>query len=100
MKIKFQQSGGIAGRHVACALDTTQLSPADRQQLESLVEQGDIRESLEKRTEQGRDLQQYEIHLEKGDKSYRIVVDDRSVPDKLKPLLKALQRHARLAPRP
>jgi len=98
MKITFVQSGGFAGMLKGCVLDTADLGPDERQELESLVATSGLTESLEQFSSAGRDLRQYEIVIEQHARVQRIVCDDHSVPESARPLLAFLLARARPQP--
>jgi len=98
MKITFLQSGGFAGMLKGCTIDAADLAPGERQELESLVAASGLSESFERFSSAGRDLRQYEIVIEKHATVQRIVCDDRSVPESVRPLLAFLVARARPQP--
>lgn len=81
-----------------CTVDTTELAPDERQELESLVAASGFSESFERFSSAGRDLRQYEIVIEQHATVHRIVCDDRSVPESARPLLAFLVARARPQP--
>jgi hypothetical protein len=98
MKITFVQSGGFAGVIKGCTIDATDLSPDDRQELDSLVAASGLTESSESFSSAGRDLRQYEIVIERDARVQRIVCDDHSVPEATRPLVAFLSARARPQP--
>ena len=98
MKITFLQSGGFAGMLKGCTIDATDLAPDERQELESLVAASGLSESLERFSSTGRDLRQYEIVIERGMAVQRIICDDHSVPEAIRPLVAFLSARARPQP--
>src|SRR5437667_12556400 len=93
MRIHYEESGGFAGLSRCCDLDANQLSADDRALFESLIEP--IRESIDTHSAQARDVLQYELTIETGDRNVRISVDDVTAPAALRPLLKFLRKHAK-----
>ena len=81
-----------------CTVDTTELAPDERRELESLVAASGFSESFERFSSAGRDLRQYEIVIEQHATVQRIVCDDRSVPEAARPLLAFLVARARPQP--
>ncbi len=81
-----------------CTVDTTELAPDERQELESLVAASGFSESFERFSSAGRDLRQYEIVIEQHATVQRIVCDDRSVPEAARPLLVFLVARSRPQP--
>jgi len=98
MRITFMQSGGFAGVLKGCTIEATDLAPEERQELESLVAASGLTESFERFSSAGRDLRQYEIVIEQHASVQRIVCDDRSVPEVMRPLLAFLVARARPQP--
>jgi hypothetical protein len=98
MRITFMQSGGFTGAIKGCTIDAADLTPSDRQELESLVAASGLSESFERFSSAGRDLRQYEIVIEQHATVQRIACDDRSVPESARPLLAFLVARARPQP--
>jgi hypothetical protein len=95
MKITFVQSGGFAGMVKGCELTTSDLTPDERQELESRVAASGLTESLERFSPAGRDHRQYEIVIERDGVVRRIICDDHSVPEATRPLVAFLVARAR-----
>ena len=98
MKITFIQSGGFAGMLKGCVIDATDLAPDERQELESLVAASGLSESFDRFSETSRDLRQYELVIEQDETVRRIVCDDHSVPEAIRPLVAFLAARARPQP--
>ena len=98
MKVSYEESGGFANLTRGCVLDTDQLPPAEAAQLESLVETGQVPQSLAARSPRARDAMQYDLTIERAGKSHTISVDDLTLPPKLRPLVQFLQKHAKRLP--
>ena len=98
MRIRFIQSGGVAGLVRSCRIDAAGLDVVERRELESLVADCGLGESSERLSDGGRDLRQYEIVIEQHATVQRIVCDDRSVPESARPLLAFLVARARPQP--
>jgi len=81
-----------------CTIDATDLAPDERQELESLIATSGLTESLERFSPTGRDMRQYEIVIEQDATVRRIVCDDHSVPEAIRPLVAFLSARARLQP--
>ena len=92
MKVRFTQSGGFAGLVKGCEVDTTTLSPQNAKELEQLVKAAAISGSGEFLSRSGRDLQQYEITIEDGNRKASVIFDDQSVPQSVKPLVGYLKK--------
>ena len=95
MKVSFVQSGGFVGTVKGCDLDTAALNPSEHQELERLVRGSGIARSGQFLSQTGRDLQQYDLVIEDGDRAVTVTFDDASVPRTAKPLLGYLKKHAR-----
>ena len=98
MKVRLVQSGGLLGIVRACEIDSSALDPAAADELERLVRGSGISASGAQLSETGRDLHQYEITIEDGDRTLSVVFDDASVPAAARPILGYLRQRAR--PRP
>ncbi len=95
MKLCFLQSGGFAGLVKGADFDTAALAPAQAKELESLVQQSAIAASGEFLSNAARDLHQYEITIEEGDRKISVTFDDANIPKSAKPLLGFLKKQAR-----
>jgi hypothetical protein len=95
MKVQFVQSGGFVGAVKGCELDTAALAPDVAEELQRLVQESGISGSGELLSDTGRDLQQYEITIHKGNRKSSVVFDDSSIPQSARPLLGFLKQHAR-----
>ncbi len=95
MKVQFLQSGGFVGAVKGCELDTATLAPDVAQELERLIRGSGISGSGEFLSDAGRDLQQYDIAIEEGNRKDSVVFDDATIPQSARPLLGFLKRHAR-----
>ena len=81
-----------------CTIDATDLTPDERQELESLIAASGLTESFDRFSETGRDLRHYEIVIEQDAAVRRIVCDDHSVPEATRPLVAFLSARARPQP--
>lgn len=98
MKIRFRQTGGFAGLVLGCDLDTSTLPPAEAQELTRLIKQANLEKAQPKRSDKGRDLQNYEIVVEGNDVTAKATFDDMSVNSVMEPLLDFLRDRARPMP--
>ncbi len=98
MKVRFVQSGGFMGIVKAATLDTETMPADEAKRLEQLVRDSGLQESGTFLSEDGRDLQQYEITVTQGKRQIAVVFDDETLPQKAKPLVGYLKKHARPAP--
>jgi hypothetical protein len=97
MKIQFSRSGGFAGIRLALTLDSSELSPKDRQELERLVREASFFKlpgSFLSPQPQP-DAFQYQITVEDGGQSHRVLAGDRGAPKALRPLIERLEELAR-----
>lgn len=94
MKVHFLQSGGLLGLIKGCEFDTESLAPDLAQELERLVRGSGISGSGEFLSDTGRDLQQYEITIEDGNRTVSVTMDDASISQSAKPMLGFLKKHA------
>ena len=95
MKIRFIQSGGFVGLVKHADVDTDALSADDSKHLAELVQSSGLSASEQKLSAQGRDLEQYEIHLDDGSRKTSVVFDAKTVPASVKPLVGYLRKLAR-----
>jgi hypothetical protein len=98
MRITYMQSGGFVGAVKGCVIDTADLAPGERQELESLVAASSLTESSESFSAAGRDLRQYDIVIEHDAAVQRLACDERSVPEAARPLITFLSARARPQP--
>jgi Emfourin len=95
MKVTFKQSGGFAGLVKSGIFDTDAMPEEQGQELKTLVERsatsGPGRPAPGSR---GADHEQYSIVIETADGSRSIQVDQGSVPEELKPLLRFLRKQS------
>jgi hypothetical protein len=99
MKISFRQSGGFAGLFKGCDLDTEQMPAHEAATLESLVEQSRLPDSITEHTPQARDIGHYVITIDAGGHVRRASVDDQTLPESARPLLRFLLQRAKPQPR-
>ncbi len=97
MRVRFRQTGGVAGLVKGCELDTEELAPDEADELHTLVEKSGIRASSETRHPGARDAQCYEIDVARDDARHRVLVDDLTVTPALASLIAFLVKRARPA---
>jgi hypothetical protein len=97
MKVRFRQTGGFGGLVLGCDLDTSNLPPAEAQELTRLIKQANLEKIHSRPSEKARDLQNYEIAVE-NEMTARASFDDMSVPANGEPLLEFLRQRARAVP--
>ena len=97
MKIRFTRSGGFAGIRLALTLDSSELSPKDRQAVEQLLREADFYRlppsSLSPPAQP--DTFQYQISIEGEGRSHQVRVGGQGAPESLRPLLERLEEIAR-----
>jgi hypothetical protein len=98
MKVRFVQSGGFAGITKGCEFDAATLSPKLTREIETLIQGSKIPGFGTSAPASGRDLRQYEIIIEEGDRKIDITFDDSTIPELAKTLLGFLKRNARPGP--
>jgi|SRR6516164_9024756 len=98
MRIYYEESGGLAGNRRTCELDTEQLSPADRDTLQSLLDQTKISDSFEQYSPAARDAKRYGITIQEDGRTFHIRVDDATASANLRALIRFLKQQARPAP--
>ena len=94
MRVRFRQSGGVAGVVRGCELDSASLPPDEARELESLVRASGLAASHGRRSSGGRDLRSYEIIVESDDGRVEFTFDDATLPERARPLLSFLRRNA------
>ena len=100
MRVTFLQSGGVVGVVRGCELDSASLPPDDARELESLVLASGISASGEFLSPEGRDLRLYEIRVDNGTDVATVTFDDRTLPERARPLVSYLRRNAKPRRRP
>lgn len=95
MKIKFTQSGGYVGTVRGCEFDTSTIPPDVKAELERLVEESGLLASQTALDDKARDLQQYDLTIEDGERKVQVTFDDATLPETAKPLIGFLKKHAR-----
>ncbi len=94
MRIRFRQSGGVAGVAKVAEIDSAQVPPQERERLMPLVEQA--LSAASQRALSGRpDEEQYYIEIEVRRARHTILVSRSCVPDELRPLVDYLAAQAR-----
>lgn len=99
MKIKFCQSGGIAGRTFRCEIDTKALPPAEAAEIENLVRiTGVLKSRFTLSKIVACDIFGYSISVESNELTYHVGFNDLTVPEGSRPLLNCLKKYARRQP--
>lgn len=100
LKIRYVQSGGIAGQIRGCALDAAALAPAAATVLKRLVKAAPLAELKTARTEGAADLLLHGFAIETDTGTLHLSFDDLTLPKPLKPLVAFLARRSRPMPPP
>lgn len=92
MNIHFERSGGFAGLRATQDVDSTDLSPQERSELDRLVEAAhffdlpaDVRAA-----KPGADRFQYKLTMKDGSREHTVGIDEAATPESLRPLLRWL----------
>ena len=95
VRVTFVQSGGIVGAARACELDSSLLPADEARELESLVAASELGSSGDYRSPNARDLRSYEIRVEDEARRVSVTFDDRTLPERARPLVSFLRRNSR-----
>lgn len=95
MRISFTRSGGFVGGLAGCRIDTAEIDPAERREVESLVAASGLTESFERFSSTARDLRQYEVVIEADGRTISVVCDEGGLPAAARPLVAFLSARAR-----
>jgi hypothetical protein len=95
MNISFRQSGGFAGLVLGCDLDTRSMARGDAEELQRLVRQAALENAGTKTSSTGADLTRYEIILTDNGRTTKVVFDDTTMPDNVRPLVEFLTGRSR-----
>jgi hypothetical protein len=98
MKVRFRESGGVIGMVKGCDLDSTDFAQDAAEKFEMLVQASGISRSDEVLSDSARDLKQYEIAIEDGNRKTTVIYDDSSIPQSAKSLLRFLKKHSTPSP--
>jgi len=96
MTVTFERSGGFAGRQLRYRVNSDELSDADRNQLQQLVDTPGffgLPEQI-KAPPGAADVFQFTITVDDGDRKHTVEVDQTVAPKNLKPLLQWLGARA------
>jgi hypothetical protein len=100
MKIKWLQSGGIAGLNMGCEIETLALPPEEAAEVEKLVKDCGVLKSRNRFFRpMGHDLCAYSISVEGSEISYSVSFDDLTVPEGAGSLMGYLMKRSRPRPR-
>jgi hypothetical protein len=93
MRIKFTRTGGFVPMLTVCELETTEMPPLEARHLEALIYASGILQMSDTRTKGARDVALFTFEIQ-GGRSHKVIFDQLSVPDGVKPLLAFLQQRA------
>lgn len=94
VKVKFTESGGFAGLVKEHEVDSSDLSPDEAAQLTKLVKSSGIKSSDVQLSDTPRDLKQYDLTIDDGDREVSVTFDDQTVPEAAKPLIGYLKKRS------
>jgi hypothetical protein len=97
MRINFERTGGFLGMHLAVEVLTETLTPAEADEMETLVEGAhffDLPPVLKPKSE-GMDRFQYKLTVERGDQFHTVETSESAAPEPLQPLIDLLIEAAR-----
>ncbi len=100
LKIRYVQSGGLAGLMRGCTLDAAALAPAAAAVLKRLVKAAPLAGLKTARTPGAADLLLHDFVIETDAGTVRVSFDDLSLPKALKPLVAFLARRIKPLPPP
>lgn len=92
MRVTLEQSGGFAGLMITKTIDTQNLSPAESQQLERLVNESNffqLTSTVEFSPQP--DRFQYMLLVEAGNRNHSIQVSETNMPEKVRSLMEWVQ---------
>jgi hypothetical protein len=95
MRVQFTQSGGYVGVIRHCTLDTSSMETDEARTLEQLVRDADLSASEEKLSPSGRDLERYDISVDDGGRSVKVVYDQSTVTPECRALVAFLKKYAK-----
>lgn len=100
MKVRFIQSGGMAGLLRGCTIDPRDLPPPEAAEFERLVRDASLGGATRVNLDRSRDLKRYEVLVVDDDGNAAAVLecDDGSIPDAARPLIAFLRKRARPLP--
>jgi hypothetical protein len=95
--VSFRRTGGLfAGNVLVASVSVDDLDDAQREVLQSHLEQADLAALAERSpiTGPGADIYQYDIAVDDGARRSQVVVAQTAVPEHLRPLLEWLEQRA------
>jgi hypothetical protein len=98
MKIRYREAGGFAGISRGVDIDTATLPADEAHRIVALVEEAALQGLQREGPPEARDLQGYEIVVEREDGRTVLRFDDATIPEAVDALLAWLQDRARPLP--
>jgi hypothetical protein len=98
MKIRYRESGGFAGISRGVDIDTETLPADEAHRVLALIEEAAPQDLQREGPPGARDLQRYEIIVERDDGRTVLRFDDATIPETVDALLAWLQDRARPLP--
>lgn len=100
LKIRYVQSGGLAGLIRGCTVDAASLAPAAATVLKGLVKAAPLAKLKTARTKGVADLLLHDFSIETDAGTLHLSFDDLTLPKALKPLVAFLARRSKPLPPP
>jgi hypothetical protein len=98
VKVKFRQSGGIAGQIEGVDLATSNMPDDDSAQLRELIEGCDIKEHFEKFSPTARDQLEFLIEIDDETGNRRLMFDELNIPKSCESLVEFLRKRSAWVP--
>jgi hypothetical protein len=98
LKIRYVQSGGLAGLVRECVIDAAALAPAAAATVRRLVKAAPLAKLQTKKTGGAADLLLHDFSIETDAGAFHLSFDDLSLPAVLKPLVTFLARRSKPIP--
>jgi hypothetical protein len=97
MNIHFERSGGFAGLRLSHDVDSTGLSPEEKEELNRLVEASGFFDlpPVVRAVNPGADRFQYNVTMKAGPREHTVAIDEGAAPQNLRPLLNWLTARLR-----
>jgi len=93
MKIRFRQSGGLAGLAKVAEVDSERISPVESGRLQALVDDA-LAETFPHAGPALPDEEHYYVEIEIAERRRTIFVGRSTMPDPVRPLIEYLEKHA------
>ena len=100
LRIRYVQSGGLAGLIRGCTVDAAALAPAAATVLKGLVKAAPLAKLKTARSRAAADLLLHDLAIETDAGTFHLAFDDLTLPKALKPLMAFLGRRSKPMPPP